>query len=716
MQKKNQSVDDYVDNFKRYQKISENNIANSVQVRRFVEGLLRHYRRPLLPNISRFNHLRDAIREAKELEDADKADNSSTSEDMTTEDDSSDEVSGKAVSSDSSDSERYQRKKNKKKANNKKKGSKKSGGRNRKESLKFIEDLEDSFKNLGKEMRNVVRDELTRNSAKKTTSNGDSTLEQKQDKTDRLAQDIAQKLNVLQPRYYPSQYPYVPPQGSPIPPPMMDAPYYVNPNYPVILQPPTQQQFGSYPNPRPYNYNPNFGQNRPPPTSNAQGPRRPPPDSRSGNQNQGKANAQSNANVNYLDTATDSYQSASQNDMEYTDNFYYVSTVDNSKLVQVSGSITGTVVKMLVDTGASCSLIHRKLLEFLQTQPYINALIRPAQAIVRVGDGGAITCDQECTLEISLDGYCYYWFFLVMDHGHQFDLLLGNDFRKAYEVQLLRYKGEDRLIPLYSGISKDIGAIILQHEKTAKEIQGNIYRLRKVPEELLERMPESTQEQLKVLIENHKYNAQHLMESYDPDAWHLNATWFLKANEIWGPHDVHIGAATKHHSVLSNFKSDFVMRHWMFADNLFCTPRFHDFRNFLNWLHEGNRACTVLVPIFKNRRWFPEILSMMADFPLILPRVPTVHLLNGEPVGRPRFHTVILRIDPVHERHLISEEDREFIIDKLKGWKMDDIHAVGIRQALQNRRIERDRIIGKEIHRSRQEPFYLQESQTQQAG
>ena len=52
----------------------------------------------------------------------------------------------------------------------------------------------------------------------------------------------------------------------------------------------------------------------------------------------------------------------------------------------------------------------------------------------------------------------------------------------------------------------------------------------------------------------------------------------------------------------------------------------------------------LLAPAWSSRDWWSELKEIMVDVPLLLPRSADIFLKNGQKMGRPNWHVIVVRV------------------------------------------------------------------------
>jgi hypothetical protein len=114
--------------------------------------------------------------------------------------------------------------------------------------------------------------------------------------------------------------------------------------------------------------------------------------------------------------------------------------------MQFSGFLADKKVLILVDSGSSHSFISSTL---AATMAVMRKLAVPM--LVRVADGGTITCDSELPqVEWSVQGHSFHSTFKVIPLG-SFDIILGMDWLEAFSPMRVSWKDKWMSIPYGSG-------------------------------------------------------------------------------------------------------------------------------------------------------------------------------------------------------------------------------------------------------------------------
>jgi hypothetical protein len=120
----------------------------------------------------------------------------------------------------------------------------------------------------------------------------------------------------------------------------------------------------------------------------------------------------------------------------------------------------------------------------------------------------------------------------------------------------------------------------------------------------------------------------------DRSDWSLNRTVFRLLDSIWGPHTVD-WFATRHNALLPRFATWCADEQATYIDALQClhenengfaNPPFAVIGQIIQKVRQSNRDLTLIVPAWPSQHWWPTLLSLMSDTPLLLPNFPDLFL------------------------------------------------------------------------------------------
>jgi hypothetical protein len=127
--------------------------------------------------------------------------------------------------------------------------------------------------------------------------------------------------------------------------------------------------------------------------------------------------------------------------------------------------------------------------------------------------------------------------------------------------------------------------------------------------------------------------------------WQLNREVFKELDCLWGPHSVDY-FASRTNTLLPRFASWNVderatyidgLRHLKARENGFAHPPVAIIHKVLQGLYMSSRDLTLVVPAWPSQVWWPMILHMMIEVPVLLPdRVDLLSPVHG-PVGLDRL-------------------------------------------------------------------------------
>lgn len=139
--------------------------------------------------------------------------------------------------------------------------------------------------------------------------------------------------------------------------------------------------------------------------------------------------------------------------------------------------------------------------------------------------------------------------------------------------------------------------------------------------------------------------------------WMLNPEIWRMVNEIWGPHEIDLFASMNNRQLPKYiawkpdpeaFLVDAFKHPWKSLGNCYGNPPFNQFGRILAKIRKERIRMTIIAPIWPNQPWFPDLLSMMIDYPILLPDQEDLYLPgflgNQQPMGRARWRSIAARI------------------------------------------------------------------------
>jgi len=154
--------------------------------------------------------------------------------------------------------------------------------------------------------------------------------------------------------------------------------------------------------------------------------------------------------------------------------------------------------------------------------------------------------------------------------------------------------------------------------------------------------------------------ADRLSRFKDRNDWKLNPEECQKVEVLWGPHDIDL-FASKLNTQLPKFYSwmnepdsmgtDAFQQTWN-RINGYANPPFALLGRILNKVLIDEASISVLAPIWPSAYWFPMLLDMVIDHPLILPDREDLFLpgfLGNElPMNNPQWRAAVWRVSGIH--------------------------------------------------------------------
>ena len=149
--------------------------------------------------------------------------------------------------------------------------------------------------------------------------------------------------------------------------------------------------------------------------------------------------------------------------------------------------------------------------------------------------------------------------------------------------------------------------------------------------------------------------------------WTLNRTLFNFVNNLWGPHTLDCFATdvntqlARHISWRYNpdcLYTDFFSRRPPQRDlkGLYGNPPFSQIMRLVNMLEDEQLQMTVIVPLWRGRLWWPKLVEILTEVPLLIPRAANVFLQANqlEEKGAAKWPALAVRLSG------IPGEAREF--------------------------------------------------------
>ena len=121
----------------------------------------------------------------------------------------------------------------------------------------------------------------------------------------------------------------------------------------------------------------------------------------------------------------------------------------------------------------------------------------------------------------------------------------------------------------------------------------------------------------------------------DRSDWMLHPRVFRDLiDPVWGPHTVD-WTATRYNSLLPRFCSWGLDPHATYVDvlksfnrrdNGYCNPPFSMIHQILNLVRSRQGTVTLIAPVWQAQPWWPDLLDLCVDFPILLPRLEDLFL------------------------------------------------------------------------------------------
>jgi hypothetical protein len=142
----------------------------------------------------------------------------------------------------------------------------------------------------------------------------------------------------------------------------------------------------------------------------------------------------------------------------------------------------------------------------------------------------------------------------------------------------------------------------------------------------------------------------------DKNDWKLHPSLFKMLDNIWGPHEVDMFASTLNHQVPRFFAwnhqpgaeaIDAFCQDWT-AFSGYANPPFCLITRVLSQLQRQRATITLITPIWVTTPWFPLLLEMCIDYPIILPDWRDLFLPgcqgNQTPMNNPAWRAAAWRV------------------------------------------------------------------------
>ena len=127
--------------------------------------------------------------------------------------------------------------------------------------------------------------------------------------------------------------------------------------------------------------------------------------------------------------------------------------------------------------------------------------------------------------------------------------------------------------------------------------------------------------------------ADQLSRDFDRSDWMLHPALFRSLDRLWGPHSIDRMAtfATRQvpryesrHRDVQSLRADTFSARWEPGENSWVNPPFSQIHRVLRHLqHSGPGVeCTLLAPLWPSQPWWPLLLALTVDWPVLLPQDP----------------------------------------------------------------------------------------------
>ena len=144
-------------------------------------------------------------------------------------------------------------------------------------------------------------------------------------------------------------------------------------------------------------------------------------------------------------------------------------------------------------------------------------------------------------------------------------------------------------------------------------------------------------------IKNVEADVESRRDSKSPE-WMLNRDLFKELEDMLGPFEVDM-FATRINAQKSKFVSwkpdpdawaiDAFMCEWKY-DGIYCFPPFILISRLLTKVEAENATVVLIAPLWRNQVWFPKLLRMLVNYPILLPM--RENILTHPTLERPPFH------------------------------------------------------------------------------
>jgi hypothetical protein len=157
---------------------------------------------------------------------------------------------------------------------------------------------------------------------------------------------------------------------------------------------------------------------------------------------------------------------------------------------------------------------------------------------------------------------------------------------------------------------------------------------------------------------------------FDRNDWMVNPNIFQRINEIWGPYDMDLFASRLNRQVNQFFSwkaepesrgIDAFRQNWRRLRG-WANPPFNLIGRVLNKVQRDKASVTLIVPLWPSQHWFPVLMHLATDWPILLPDRSDLFLpgfLGNEiPYGHANWRATAWRISG--NRKHTEEFQKEF--------------------------------------------------------
>lgn len=126
-------------------------------------------------------------------------------------------------------------------------------------------------------------------------------------------------------------------------------------------------------------------------------------------------------------------------------------------------------------------------------------------------------------------------------------------------------------------------------------------------------------------------SADALSRELDRSDWMLHPLLFASLDRLWGPHSIDRMAsfATRQvpryesrHRDIDSLRADTLSARWDPAENSWVNPPFSLIHRVLRHIQASRCEATLLAPVWPGQPWFPLLLDMAIDLPVVIPHSP----------------------------------------------------------------------------------------------